>query len=540
MSPIDDPMGDHFDEVTGLLYLEDQLGPERALEVSEHVHACPRCASLLHALEREGVWLREALAVDEEPVPARVMAAPARGGAWGWFVAFGLGIGGAYTVWSELIEPWLSQAAQAGFTQGNVLTMLFFTGAFWKGWDAMRSAMEFMAVATLAGVAIWLLRKQWQRITTIALVMGAIVCALALPPAASAADIEHGDPSYTLPAGQEVKTDLIVIADRTRIDGDVDGDLVAFSDSVIVNGHIKGDVLAFGQAVHVNGSVDGNVRAWAQDLYLNGTVGRNVSGWNGTLDMDNKATVGGTMTLFVGAGELDGRVAGDLLAAGGDITVEGKLGRDAQIWSQRLTIGPAAEIDGHTKYQGRRQPAVSPSAKLASPIAVKIKGPGPDYASGHYYWHQVLGWGASFIFGLAILLLVPGFFADAEQAIKRIGPAVGFGALFLFATPIVAIIVCITIVGLGVGIATLLLYGIALYAAQIWVAAWLGEQLLGGGVGVGPAIGKLAIGLAVLRILRMIPYVGPLVGLLIVLWGMGALVLAIHKRLRPQLAPATA
>lgn len=72
------------------------------------------------------------------------------------------------------------------------------------------------------------------------------------------------------------------------------------------------------------------------------------------------------------------------------------------------------------------------------------------------------------------------------------------------------------------------------------MGAWLGEKLLGASVGVGLAIGRLALGLAILRALRMIPYAGPLVGAIIVIWGLGALVLAIHKKMRPQLAPAAA
>ena len=531
----------HFDEVTALLYLEGQIDADRAREVSAHLSSCAPCRELLRALEKEGVWLREALAGEEESIPAYILAAPKRGAQWGWLVAFGLGIGGVYTLWTGLVQPWLTQAAQAGFTQGNILTMLFFTGAFWKGWDAMRSATELLAVATLAGVAIWLLRKQLQRFTTIAFVMGALICALALPPAAEAADVQHGDPSYTLPAGQEVKNDLIVWAVRTRIDGDVDGDLIVWSESVTVNGHVKGDVITMARELRVNGTVDGNVRAWVQDLYLNGAVGKNVSTWTGETDMDEKATVGGSLTSFSGSSDLDGRIGGDVLAYSlGYIDINGTLERDARIRSQRLSIGPTAEIKGSTKYQGYRQPEVSSGAKLGSAIDVTIKGPGPDYASPSYYWWQTLYWGASFIFGLVLLFIAPGFFFDVEQACKRIGPAWGFGALFLFATPNVAILACLTIVGLGVGISTVLLFAIAVYSAQVFVGAWLGEKLLGASVGVGLAIGRLALGLAILRALRMIPYAGPLVGAIIVIWGLGGLVLAIHKKMRPQLAPAAA
>ena len=528
-------LDDHFDEMTGLLYLEGQLDPGRARGVSAHVAACGSCRELLGALEKEAVWLHEALVADEEPLPARLVAKPERGSiGWGWVVAFGLGVGGAYTLWTGFVQPSLTQAAQAGFTQGNVLTMLFFTGAFWKGWDTMRNLPEFMAAATLGMVAIWLLRRHWQRFTTIAFVMGALACVLALSPSAGAAEVQHGDPSYTLPAGQVVHNDLIVLAERARIDGDVDGDLISFSSSLTVNGHVKGDIIAFGQEIIVNGPVDGNVRTSCQSLSLNSTVGRNVMAWAGQVALDEKSSVGGSIMMGGQNAEFDGHVGGDVLALVDDITINGRLDRDLTVRGNQLTIGSTAQIAGKAKYEGRRQPDIASGAKLASPIQITIPKRGPDYTRVAYYWHQVLLWGAGFLFGLVLLLLLPGFFSDAVHQTRRVGPAVGFGALFLFATPIAIIIICITIVGLGVGISSLLLYLISLYAAKIFVGAWLGEQLLGYTVGIGPAVGRLAIGLAVLRVLGMIPFVGPLAWFIITIWGLGALVLAAYGRMHSQ------
>lgn len=529
----------HFDEMTALLYLERQLDAAHASEVSAHLAACADCRELLHALEAESVWLRTALTADNEPIPAGMTAAPDRGGAhWGWIAAFGLGVGGAYTLWSGVIEPWYARASQAGFDQGNVLTILFFSGAFWKGWDAMRSLTEFLAVATLGTLAIWLLRKTLHRFTAIAFVAGALAVALALPPPVAAADVQHGNPAYTLPAGQEVKTDLIVAADRTRIDGDVDGDLIVFSNTLTVNGHVKGDILAFGAEVRVNGPVDGNVRVWCQSFNLDSAVAKNAMAWTGASEFDEKSSVAGTLTMFSGSTILDGKIAGDLLAYVGDLTIGGSLGHDVTVRGGRLNVGPNAEIAGQTKFTGDREPDVSPGAKLGSPVQFTMVKRGPNYSRPRYYWHQVMYWGASFVLGLAILLLAPGFFFDVEQMCKKIGPAIGFGALFLFATPVAAIIVCATIVGLSVGIPALLLYGVALYAAKIFVGAWLGEKLLGAGLGIGPALGRLAIGLAILRILHMLPYAGFWFGLLTVMWGLGAVVLALHRRMSPTVAAA--
>jgi len=136
-------------------------------------------------------------------------------------------------------------------------------------------------------------------------------------------------------------------------------------------------------------------------------------------------------------------------------------------------------------------------------FTLKKRGPEKDYSSARFYWHQTLLWGASFVFGLAVLLLAPGFFFDAERACRKAAQSIGLGLLFFFATPIVAIIVCITIVGLGVGISALLLWVIAIYSAQVFVGSWLGERILGEGVGVGAALGRLALGLLILRAVHM-------------------------------------
>jgi anti-sigma factor RsiW len=51
----------HFDEMTGLLYLEGQLDNDRAQEVRAHSSSCADCRGLLHALQTESVWLRASL-----------------------------------------------------------------------------------------------------------------------------------------------------------------------------------------------------------------------------------------------------------------------------------------------------------------------------------------------------------------------------------------------------------------------------------------------------------------------------------------------
>jgi cytoskeletal protein CcmA (bactofilin family)/anti-sigma factor RsiW len=528
----------HCDEMTALLYLDGQLDDSRTEEIESHAAICAECRERLRGLEMESAWLRESLQVEEEPFPVRLLNPPRRRMVpWEWAAVLGLSMGGAYTVWSGFVAPWREQAAMAGFTQGNLLTTLFFSGTFWTGWDAMTEMTEFLAMAALALLAVWLLRRHLRSGSSSAVgaVMGALALALALAPSAKAAEIEHGQPGYTLPAGAEVKTDLIVFAGTTRIDGDVDGDLIVWSRDITVNGHVKGDILAWGQEIRVNGPVDGNVRGWCQTLMLDSTVAKNVMTAANQVDLEDKSSVGGTVTAAGGNVELDGQIGGDLLAFTGYTQINGLLGQNAVIHANRLVIGPQAQIKGQAQYTGRRQAEVSPQARLGAPLQTTIfRGRNRLIAvsAGRRIWREVLRWGASFVFGTILLLLMPSFFLDIKKACNRVLPSLGFGVLFLFATPIAALIVCITIVGLGVGLTSLLLWAIALYAAHIFVAAWVGERVLPAAAG----LGSLALGLLLLQAVEWVPYLGGWITFLVILWGVGALVLGVYARLQPRQA----
>ena len=289
----------------------------------------------------------------------------------------------------------------------------------------------------------------------------------------------------------------------------------------------------------MNGPVDGNVRAFTQALNLNSTVGKNVMAWAREVDMDEKSRVGGTMTLGAADTQLDGQVTGDLLAFSGTLDMNGSLGGNALVRADRLRIGPDASISGQIKFRGGRQPDVASGAKLASSIQVLTRErPRPNYASLGFYWRQVLAWAAALLFGIILFLIAPVFFRDVQNSGNRFGLSLGLGLLFLVATPVAAIVACLTIIGLGVGIAAFLVYIIAIYATQVFVGEWVGEKMMGVGVGAGAAIGRLALGLGVLHLLRLIPLAGRLIGFIVVLWGLGALVLAIHRRLHPHFAAA--
>jgi hypothetical protein len=109
--------------------------------------------------------------------------------------------------------------------------------------------------------------------------------------------------------------------------------------------------------------------------------------------------------------------------------------------------------------------------------------------------------------------------------------AKGWGVIALIVTPILAIILCITLIGLPLGIGALFVYAAGIYLSKIFVAAYLGREIVGARGELPTLLGLLA-GLVILQVLSFVPYAGAILGFAIVCVGLGAPL----GRLRQQLS----
>jgi cytoskeletal protein CcmA (bactofilin family) len=504
------------------------------------VDSCSECRALLRALELETKRLSQALLEADETVPARLLAPPTRGRTpWGWIVTFGLASAGAYTVWTGLDQV-RQQLGIAGFGEGNLFTTLLFSGVFWKGWANMANFIEILAVTTLGILAFGLWRRFSRRSTTLAVIMAGLTLALGLPQGAAAAEVKRVQ-SYVLSKDETIHNDLIVFGANTRIDGTVDGDLISFGQKLIVNGHVTGDVIGFAQTLAINGHVDGNIRVFSNFLTINGTVGKNASVFGQSLDFDSAARIGGGFMAFAGQATLDGRVGRDLMFTGGQLTLGSFVGGNVLARFDRLSVSSTAETVGKSEFKGHRTPEVDPHAKFGVPFEfVMIERGKTDYTQFRFYLHQAFFWGAAFLFGLVLILIAPDFFSGAVNATRQYALSLGVGFAAFVGVPILAIIACVTVVGLGVGIASVLLWVVALYASQTFISVWLGDLLLQRSTSKGGVIGRLALGLLIFRVAFQIPYLGSFVKFVVIFWGLGALALGLFRKRHADLLPAAA
>jgi cytoskeletal protein CcmA (bactofilin family) len=539
-----EPVDEHLDEMTCLLYLEGQLERKRGQQVSAHTQDCLTCRTLLRALEHESRLLTRAMLEEDEPLPSRLAAFQEharKSMQWIWGAVFGLAATGAYAFYTGYIEPMEQRFEQAGFGGSSVLNLMIFQGAFWKGWQSMLTLFEVLAFLTIAASAVMFLRRRIRRGSAFAMMVAGICAAATLSSPAMATEFRKGD-TVEVAKDENIKGDVYLSGHHVKVEGTVDGDVYVFSQNADIEGHVTGDVIGFAQVVRISGQVDGNVRSFTNTTLISGSVAKNVLSFSEAITLDSSGKIGGSVTTFVNSLTLDGHVGRDLLVMCKSTNVSGTVNGSIDAKGDTLRFGSGAHVEGTVKFKGNQPPDVSSKATLASiPEFSKLEHQ-TQYSESKFYVWRVIWTAAVILFGLALFLLVPSFARESVDSAEHYGASFGLGALVMFGIPIAAIFACITVVGLILGISTFIVWLAALFSAQLIVGTIVGQWMMGRTRETWQFIGRMVIGVILLRVVGMIPFLGFWVRLAVVFWGMGAISLAIYRRFHPEMpaaAPST-
>ena len=256
----------------------------------------------------------------------------------------------------------------------------------------------------------------------------------------------------------------------------------------------------------------------------------------GDVSVARGETVGGVV-LASGDARIAGDVDGDVIVFSGDLLLSGTVDGSVFVADGSARLLPSAEVTGDVEY-GDERPDIALDARVHGDVT---KQEFPDLG-GALPW---IGW---FAFWLAItlsaavlgalLLLIAPRAADALEARsrERFGPAIAIGIAIFLVLPILAFLAAITVLGLPLAIAVGLTL-LPLWAVAYVVSAYvLGRRVLGR-----PRHRMLSFlaGLAILRLIAFVPFLGWLVSLAAVIFGLGLIGAAIGSAREPD-APSLA
>jgi cytoskeletal protein CcmA (bactofilin family) len=375
------------------------------------------------------------------------------------------------------------------------------------------------------------------------IVLVALVALVAVPVPAGAQQFGSG-PSVRVPAGETRQGDLYAAGELVEMAGRLDGDLVAAGQRIQTTGPIAGDLFAAGRSVDIRGPVGDSTRVVADQLSVDATIDGDLIAAGNQLRLFDGARITGGVLAAGSLVQLDGTVDGDVRAGAGEIIIGGTIGGSATLRADRISLAPGARIDGDLDYRARTPLSPEETARVGGTVRFDEIVDG-DESSG-VTWGSLLFWGwqtsAALLAGiLAIALfrrLVPQLVSViAENA--TVGTLLGFAAFLI--VPAGAVVAMVTLVGLPVGLAAVLLFVVALYVAKLPVAVWAGAWLLAraGRPGASP-YAAMALGTVALYVLFAIPYLGWLIWLVATWLGFGTMVLSGRAYLQTRGAQAVA
>jgi len=139
------------------------------------------------------------------------------------------------------------------------------------------------------------------------------------------------------------------------------------------------------------------------------------------------------------------------------------------------------------------------------------------------------------ILGLLLLAFAPQLFEAVRETVsERMGSSIGWGVGLFFLLPIGSVLLLITVVGIPLGISTLLALAFIYTLGYVVATVAAGSMIMRSSPSRYVAF---LVGWVALRLLALIPFVGGWLWFIASVWGLGLLAVAIRSRQRTE-APA--
>ena len=364
--------------------------------------------------------------------------------------------------------------------------------------------------------------------------------ALLFPASALAASFQAGDRALI---SVPVNDDLYVVGGQVVVESRVNGDFVAAGGEIEVNSEISNDLIVAGGRVLVNGNVGDDIRVFGGEIEIGGKVTDDLIVNGGRIRILANAEIGGDLIANGGEIRIDGKVDGGLIANGGRIVLNGSIGKDAEINGGLLEVN--GQIQGSSKIVAE-EIVLGANAKFASKVEYWTKKGEINFGAANAVYSKELGKkfhkqkfgnkGAIFGFGILfflsgaliifLLLFARKFFREASHKLeKNVWKSFGIGVLYFLLTPIVAIILFVTVIGIPLGLIVGAAYGLSVILVTPFVAiilASLWEKHGRNKWGKWQFFGISVVVYAALKILISIPVLGGLVIIFVVIPAFGA------------------
>ena len=368
------------------------------------------------------------------------------------------------------------------------------------------------------------LKKEQNRLIMkqyLGLLFGVLLC---MPFMAQAETVLRIGGDISVDANQTIEGDYYVSSGplgKVEMSGLVTEDMYAAGGSVVVNGDVEKDLSILAGTTQVHSKVSDDVRIIAADVTIAEDIVGDLFVLAGTLSVLSTASIGGDVFFFGDSVSIAGDVTGSVFGSAGSAVVDAAVGKDIDMKVGQLTLGDAAQIAGTVTYKSPQLLVRSQDSSVIGDITQVV--PSAKDARGKARELLVPVF-IVFFTTLVVYLLFKQQLVVLVQTIEQsFIKNILTGASVLVLGPVAGVLLMTTVIGMFVGLFTLLsvllLYLISITVVSVVLGAYV-MRIFSKKLTV--SLLTIFVGAVMTQVLFFIPVVGPLCILIILALAAGA------------------
>ncbi|MDZ7773060.1 MAG: hypothetical protein U5K31_10040 [Balneolaceae bacterium] len=318
---------------------------------------------------------------------------------------------------------------------------------------------------------------------------------------------------------------IIAAGQLVEVMGHLNNDLFSASRYLTLNGSVSDDALLAAQLVSVHGSVGDMVLALGETVVVDGRIEGDLFAAGRTVRITGDAWIGGNAFL-AGSSVIfeSGTVGGALRVAGEEINLDGTVLNFVEIYGSGVTFGENYAAEYSTSIWSSEPVHRENLGNLPPDLTITVDQPS--------VWSTILWTGGIFlsllISGLVLIRIFERTAVDLQRfATERFWKNTGIGLASFLLIPLMALVLLVLVFTIPLSIILWVLYGLSLLAGYLLVAMILGAAFIlyfREETSTSVYYWGLALGMLLLGLLVNLPWIGGLINLLLLFFGLGSLV----------------
>jgi hypothetical protein len=333
------------------------------------------------------------------------------------------------------------------------------------------------------------------------------------------------------------------------------GDLYALGGRVAVEQPVQGDATLAGGSVMVRAAIGDDLRIAGGDVNLESSVGGELVAFGGNIALGNTSTVAGAVTLYGDHVTIEGKITGPLKLYAQKVSLNGEVAGDVELNAREIELGSRAKLNAALRYPSDSLFKTAEGVIIGGAVTRGQAMNGRPDIHHNREWHgQMMGGGlgwAGMIVNMAVgfvavlagatlfLLIFTGFSRRASnKMLVTPWPALAAGLAVSLGTPMLAMLLLITLIGIPLGLVLMMVFPLVLLTG--WIVGVFGIALKlqravqkeASSESSATMIGFFALALLLVLLIGSLPFIGSLIVVTILLLGTGACALELYRMVR--------